>query len=375
MLQAIALERAQIVGIAQLRPQVFEELPIAQRPLGADISMQVQLQIRGDVIVVEQRVIDVEEKDCIGHWSLYRQLYSASLAGVFAARSVSKLVPMETFLKDVRQSLRMFFRSPGFTVTAVAALAIGIGANTAIFSVINTVLLRPLPYPDADRMVVLTITSPQGSFPGASVTKYNIWRERTDVFEEISAVAKTTVNLTGVDNPEQLQAARVTASMFPLFGLAIAHGRGFTGEEDRPGGPNVAVLSDELWTRRFGRDPSVVGKTISLSGDAYQIVGISAPENNMEANPPIELYLPVQIGPARIRRTTSLASRGSDVASHPRWPLRVRSFLPTSFGRNIALASLSRRATVSVCVQCTISWSAASGIYCSCLPPPSASCS
>ncbi|HYK16907.1 MAG TPA: hypothetical protein VEV37_02745 [Bryobacteraceae bacterium] len=108
---------------------------------------------------------------------------------------------METFLKDVRQSLRMFFRSPGFTVTAVAALAIGIGANTAIFSVINTVLLRPLPYPDADRMVVLTITSPQGSFPGAFVTKYNIWRERTDVFEEISAVAKTTVNLTGVDNP------------------------------------------------------------------------------------------------------------------------------------------------------------------------------
>jgi len=153
---------------------------------------------------------------------------------------------METFLKDVRQSLRMFFRSPGFTVTAVAALAIGIGANTAIFSVINTVLLRPLPYPDADRMVVLTITSPQGSFPGAFVTKYNIWRERTDVFEEISAVAKTTVNLTGVDNPEQLQAARVTASMFPLFGLAIAHGRGFTGEEDRPGGPNIAVLSDEL---------------------------------------------------------------------------------------------------------------------------------
>ncbi|HMD49158.1 MAG TPA: ABC transporter permease [Bryobacteraceae bacterium] len=205
---------------------------------------------------------------------------------------------METFLKDVRQSSRMFLRSPGFTLTAVAALAIGIGANTAIFSVINTVLLRPLPYPDADRLVILTITSPQGSFPGASVTKYNIWRERTDVFEEISAVANTTVNLIGVDNPEQLLAARVTASMFRVFGLAIAHGRGFTAEEDRPGGPNVAVLSDDFWTRRFGRDSSVVGKTISLSGDAYQIVGVAAPENKMEANPPIELYLPFQIDPA-----------------------------------------------------------------------------
>jgi len=205
---------------------------------------------------------------------------------------------MESFLKDVHQSLRMLFRCPGFTMTALAALAIGIGANTAIFSVINTVLLRPLPYPDADRLVIFTITSPQGLFPGASDTKYNIWRERTDVFEEISAVANTTLNLTGVDDPEQLQAARVTASMFRVFGLAIAHGRSFTDQEDRPGGPNVAVLSDDFWTRRFGRDLSVIGKTISLSGDAYQVVGISAPENKMEANPPIELYLPFQINPA-----------------------------------------------------------------------------
>ena len=217
---------------------------------------------------------------------------------------------METFLKDVRQSLRMFLRSPGFTLTAVAALAIGIGANTAIFSVINTVLLRPLPYPDADRLVILTITSPQGSFPGASVTKYNIWRERADVFEEISAVANTTVNLIGVDNPEQLLAARVTASMFRVFGLAIARGRGFTEEEDRPGGPKVAVLSDDFWTRRFGRDPSVVGKTISLSGDLYQIVGISAAENKMEADPPIDLYIPFPIDPNSTDQANYFAAFG-----------------------------------------------------------------
>jgi len=207
---------------------------------------------------------------------------------------------MEAFLKDFKHSLRMFLQSPGFTVTAVAALALGIGANTAIFSIINTVLLRPMPYPDPDRLVIFTLTSPGGSGPGASATKYNIWRERTDVFEDISAVSNGTMNLTGVDNPEQIQAARVTARMFRLFGLAIAHGRSFTEEEDRPHGGHVAVLSEEFWTRRFGGDPSIVGKTISLSGDPYQVIGITAPENKMEADPPVDLYVPFQIDPESV---------------------------------------------------------------------------
>jgi putative ABC transport system permease protein len=204
---------------------------------------------------------------------------------------------LETFFKDLKHSLRMFLHSPGFTITAVAALALGIGANTAIFSIINTVLLRPMPYPDPDRLVIFTLTSPGGSGPGASATKFNIWRERTDVFQDVSAVANGTMNLTGVEKPEQIQAARVSASMFRLFGLAIAHGRSFTEEEDRPHGGHVALLSDEFWTRRFGRDPAIVGKTISLSGDPYQVVGIGAPENKMEADPPIDLYVPFQIDP------------------------------------------------------------------------------
>ena len=204
---------------------------------------------------------------------------------------------METFLKDLKHSLRMFAQSPGFTVTAVAALAIGIGANTAIFSIINTVLLRPMPYQDPDRLVIFTLTSPGGSGPGASVTKFNVWREQTSVFQDVSAVAQGTMNLVGVDNPEQVQAARVTASMFRLFGLGIAHGRSFTEEEDRPHGGRVAILSDEFWTRRFGGDPGIVGKTITLSGEPYEVVGITAPENKMEADPAIDLYLPFQIDP------------------------------------------------------------------------------
>jgi predicted permease len=204
---------------------------------------------------------------------------------------------MHTFLQDLKHSLRMFLHTPGFTITAVAALALGIGANTAIFSVINTVLLRPMPYPDPDRLVIFMLTSPNGSGPGASSTKFNIWRQQTSVFDNVAAVSNGIVNLTGVDNPEQIQAARVTAPMFRLFGLAIAHGRSFTAEEDQPRGRHVTVLSNEFWKRRFGGDPQMVGKSISLSGDLYEIIGITAPEYKMEADPPIDLYTPFQIDP------------------------------------------------------------------------------
>ncbi len=204
---------------------------------------------------------------------------------------------METFWKDLKQSLRMLWKTPAFTITAVAALGLGIGANSAIFSVINTVLLRPLPYADPDRLVMFLLTSPGGSGPGASATKFNIWREQTAVFEDVSAYATSFVNLTGVDTPEQIQVARVSEGIFKLFGLAVARGRSFTKQEDQPHGPRVAVLSDALWQRRFGGDPAIIGKTIQLSGDAYQVIGITAPEYKMEADPPIDAYVPFQIDP------------------------------------------------------------------------------
>src|SRR5215471_4627979 len=148
---------------------------------------------------------------------------------------------MQTFLQDVKHSLRSFRQSPGFTASAVAALMLGIGANTAIFSVVNSVLLKPAPFPDPDRVVLFMNTSPQGSGPGASPTKFQHWREQTGVVQDVAAFRTGVVNLTGTGFPEQLQSAQVSADYFRLFGATPFRGRTFTPQEDLPHGDKVVV--------------------------------------------------------------------------------------------------------------------------------------
>ncbi|HXE05156.1 MAG TPA: ABC transporter permease [Bryobacteraceae bacterium] len=204
---------------------------------------------------------------------------------------------MEAFLKDILHSVRLFRRSPGFTIAAIAALALGIGANTAIFSVVNAVLLKPLTYPDPDRIVQFLLTSPQGSGPGASVTKFNIWKQQTQVFQEVAAYdfGGPGLNLTGGAFPEQVQGIHVTKDYFRLFGAEVAAGRTFTAEEDRPNGGHVVVLSNGLWKRRFGGDPGIVGRAISLGNQPYTVVGILA--SSFATDPPADLWLPFQFDP------------------------------------------------------------------------------
>jgi putative ABC transport system permease protein len=201
---------------------------------------------------------------------------------------------MEEILNDVKHSLRMFRQSPGFTVAAVAALALGIGANTAIFSVVNTVLLKPLTYPDPDRIVQFLLTSPQGKGPGASVPKFAMWREQTSVFQDVSAYnfGGPGLNITGVAFPEQVKAIHVTADYFRLFGAPVERGRTFTAEEDAPNGPRVIVISDGLWKRRYGSDPDLVGKTIELGGEPHTVIGIIGPSFNFDPTP--DVWLPFQ---------------------------------------------------------------------------------
>jgi predicted permease len=181
---------------------------------------------------------------------------------------------METLLKDLKHAFRMFAQNRGFTLAAVAALALGIGANTAIFSVVNAVLLKPVAFPDPDRLVTFLNTSPQGQGGGASPAKFAHWRAQTDVVQDVAAFRNGIVNLTGADFPEQLRSSQVSADYFRLFGAPIIQGRSFTAEEDAPDGPRVALISEGLWTRRFGRDPATVGQPILLSGDPHVVVGI-----------------------------------------------------------------------------------------------------
>ena len=210
---------------------------------------------------------------------------------------------MDALLQDLKLSFRTFLRHPAFTLTALAALTLGIGTNTAIFSVVNRVLLKPVAAPDPDKIIVLGSTRatglPLGGAIGGSPTRFNIWRQQTGLFEDISAYRFGSMNLTGVDNPEQIQMGQVSADYFHLFGIQFTQGRGFSAVEDRPHAGNFAVLSDAFWRRAFAGAP-MLGNTISLNGSPYVVVGITAPGVETESPRPIDLWIPFQLDPASI---------------------------------------------------------------------------
>jgi predicted permease len=207
---------------------------------------------------------------------------------------------MDTFVQDLRHALRLLWKSPGFTTAAVAALALGIGANTAIFSVLNAVILRPLPYPDPERLVMFLNVSPQGSGGAASPTKFNVWRRQTTAFQDVSAYRFSVVNITGDANPEQVGAAYVSADFFRLFGAVPIVGRTFSQEEDRPAGGFTVVLGHGFWRRRFGGDLSVVGRTILFNGQPHEVIGVLGPVDTTAIQSALgtpEVWLPFQIDP------------------------------------------------------------------------------
>jgi putative ABC transport system permease protein len=183
---------------------------------------------------------------------------------------------MESLIKDIRYGVRSLLKYPGFTAVAVLTLALGIGANTAIFSVVNAVLLRPLSYKDANRLALLTRLDPQRTTPSTanSIPKFNAIRDQSQAFESIAAVAEDSFNLTGRDVPEQIRGARVSGDLFSVLAVKPYLGRSFLPEEDRPGGPRVAVLSYGLWRRLFATDANIVDRTIELDGQRFQVVGV-----------------------------------------------------------------------------------------------------
>jgi putative ABC transport system permease protein len=205
---------------------------------------------------------------------------------------------MNDLLADLRFTIRTLMKAPAFTLAAVAALTLGIGANTAIFSVVNAVLLKPVNAPEPDSIVTFMNTSPQGSGPGASPAKFMHWRRQADVVQDVSAYRSTIVNYTAGEVPEQLRAGQVSADFFRLFGVPTLHGRTFSDEEDRPNVGKTVVLGHGLWVRRFGGNTSILGQSIALGGEPFTVIGVLASSFDVEIfNGVPELFIPFQFDP------------------------------------------------------------------------------
>src|SRR5438105_10885374 len=184
----------------------------------------------------------------------------------------------DKFTGDLRFAARLLRKNPTFSAIAIATLALAIGANTAIFSVVDGVILRPLAYPEPGRLVIIHEVVPKFSHLAplipVNAMHFREWRKRTRSFEQMALIGGVTFNLTGSGEPERLPGARVSPNLFPMLGIQAQLGRTFLEEEDRPGHDRVVVLNHELWTRRFGADPNVIGRKINLDGNSYEIVGV-----------------------------------------------------------------------------------------------------
>jgi hypothetical protein len=185
---------------------------------------------------------------------------------------------MSSLLSDLRHSLRVLTANPGFTTVAVAALALGMGANTAIFSVVNAVLLAPLPYPHSDRIMRIDrgFKGQSGGSNSVSVPKFMAWKKANQSFQSMALYdfSGPGLNLGSSDRPQQVKSIHVSAEYFDVFAVSPAFGRTFLPQEDQPNGPKAVVLSNDVWRARFAGNPAVLGSPILLGGDSYTVVGI-----------------------------------------------------------------------------------------------------
>jgi len=208
---------------------------------------------------------------------------------------------LEALIQDLRFGLRMLRKSPGFTAVAVLTLALGIGANTAIFSFVDAVLLKPLPYPQPERIVSLWEKAPEFAYNSISTLNFLDWERQNRSFQFLSAIARDTVTLTGSDSPVELNVHRVSASYFKVLGVGAALGRTFAPDEDQVGKDQEVVLSNRIWRSRFGGDPEVIGRGITLDAKSYTIIGV-LPANSAFDRTWGVMWLPLAFTPANMTR-------------------------------------------------------------------------
>jgi predicted permease len=186
--------------------------------------------------------------------------------------------PMSTLIGDLRFALRLLTRSPGFSVIAIATLSLGLGANTAIFSIVDHVLLRPLPYRDSDRLYAIHEVVPKFAHVAPLVPvnamHFREWRRNVRSFDRMALIGGVALNVTGTGEPERLAGARVSPALFTMLGVRPQLGRTFADAEDHPGRDAVVVIDDELWRVRFGADPRVLGRKLVLDGRPYEVIGV-----------------------------------------------------------------------------------------------------
>src|SRR5262245_33281475 len=221
------------------------------RGAGQDLDDEIETHLR----MLTERYVRQGMTEAEAAWTARRQFGNITSLKE-ANREMRGIRFIDTFFQDARYGLTMLRRNPGFTFVATLTLALGIGATTAIFSVVNAVMLRPLPYRDPDRLVLV---------PNARGQDFLRWRDQSKAFESMAAFYFGTADFTGSGEPERLAVATVSTELFATLGVAPALGRAFTTEEDREGGEPVVVLSDSLWRRRFGSDPLVIGRAITLN--------------------------------------------------------------------------------------------------------------
>ncbi len=215
---------------------------------------------------------------------------------------------LDTLIQDLRYGARMLRRAPGFTAAAVITLALGIGGNTAIFTIVDAVLLRPLPYADPDRLVTIGDRDSDGMASSVGFLTAMDWRERSRTLEQIIVMRSWLPTLVSDEEAERLPAVRVSWNYFDMMGVRPALGRSFTPEEDRPEAWRVLILSDQLWRRRFGADPSVVGRTVVMNDREYRVVGVMPP--SFEPLDAARFYAPAQVwAPLGYDQTTPDACR------------------------------------------------------------------
>lgn len=210
-------------------------------------------------------------------------------------------------LDDLQFAFRQLLKSPGFSLVAILTLALAIGADTAIFSAVDAVLLHPLPYPDPDRLLIVQETLPRYALHGIAPTAadYAEFRRQATCFSHVAALTNASATLTGAGEPEDIPALQVTASAFPMLGVVPIVGGLFTSDDDQPGRDHVAILSEGLWTRRYGRDPAIVGKNIQINLESYRVAGVIRPV--LEYRGAADLWMPLAFAPSEIAPGTRSA--------------------------------------------------------------------